>query len=242
MKLKIAHGSEHKINDSNVCNLRSHGSFLNEIFPSGTTLENLYKVKGDQVRCDKFLETIFTHITIFDNRIHKLLGMYQDEQQDPFDPEQLQIVPEFTRFRDQLNLEVYPEAGKFFGQENQRKKVLAQTHFLIMHLQFVESMWKVYWDKRGEKESYSESEVNSFFDKEIKWFYEQEIAPVFPPNLILVITSGRGRTAWLKDKENFHPQITFRPIESLVNAVEDGLALNDDYQVKHNLCNVLFGS
>ena len=45
---------------------------------------------------------------------------------------------------------------------------------------------------------------------------------------------------WLHDIEN--PQITFRPIEALINGVEDGVMMKDDYQIKHNLCNVLFGS
>ena len=61
-----------------------------------------------------------------------------------------------------------------------------------------------------------------------------------PENFLLVITSGRGRGEWVESVK--HPQITFRPIEAILNAFEDGISLKDDYQIKHNLCNLLFGS
>ena len=58
---------------------------------------------------------------------------------------------------------------------------------------------------------------------------------------MLVITSGRGRADWIHKVEK-EPQITFRPIETLLSAIEDGVSMKDDYQIKHNLCNLLYGS
>ncbi|MEM6805732.1 MAG: hypothetical protein AAF696_30315, partial [Bacteroidota bacterium] len=95
--------------------------------------------------------------------------------------------------------------------------------------------------KKKKKIAYSEKEVNEFYRDEIKHYFEKVyFGRPMPPNIILVITSGRGRGDWFNATE--HPQITFRPIEAFLKAVEDGLSLRDDFQVKYNLCNVLFGS
>jgi hypothetical protein len=61
----------------------------------------------------------------------------------------------------------------------------------------------------------------------------------------LVITSGRGRTEWWKTLDN-KPHLknftTFRPVESLIDAVEKATIKNDDIELKYNLVKILFGS
>ncbi|MEL6650228.1 MAG: hypothetical protein AAFQ87_05405, partial [Bacteroidota bacterium] len=107
-------------------------------------------------------------------------------------------------------------------------------HFIVMHLSFLETL------KKPDGKRYRESEVQEFFQAEIKGWYEENVEADFPDNIILVIVSGRGRGDWFMATKN--PQITFRPIEVILDAIEDGLSLKDDFQVKFNLCNVFFGS
>ena len=87
---------------------------------------------------------------------------------------------------------------------------------------------------------YKEDEVQDFFENEIEDYYEEKFGRPLPFNFMLIITSGRGRGDWFEATQ--HPQISFRTIEALVNAVEYGLSLEDDFQVKYNLANVFFGS
>ena len=139
-------------------------------------------------------------------------------------------------FRDQLNIEAFRENHKAFKNEENRKRILGKSsHFIILHLSFLETIWK-----EGTQIPYKENEVELFFENEIENYYTRYYGSPIPPNVILVIVSGRGRGDWFTATE--HPQITFRPIEAILNAIEDGLSLNDDFQVKYNLCNVLFGS
>jgi len=61
------------------------------------------------------------------------------------------------------------------------------------------------------------------------------------------VTTGRGRQTWqefLKRDEykKYQRSIIFRPIESLVSAMEDSLMLNDDFDLKYRIVKVLFGS
>ena len=248
LKLNLVHHTAYENNDKSICNVRSHCSLLNHIYPVGTELQAISSVPGPKVRVAKLMETLFTRITIFDNRIHGLLPMYEHIEASATDPEAFLVHEDFQKYEAQLNLEVYPELGKFFGQLAPRKKILENSHFLIMHLQYLTKIWEEYWkkspgkgqEKLKKKVFYRENEVQQFFDKEIRQFYIENIGPIFPQNLILVITSGRGRDNWFENIE--HPQITFRPIEAFVKAIEDGRSLGDDYQIKHNLCNLLYGS
>jgi hypothetical protein len=64
-------------------------------------------------------------------------------------------------------------------------------------------------------------------------------------NSKLIITTGRGRGLWwdsLKKKEKLCINILFKPIDSLLAAVQDGLIYKDDYLIKYNLMKVIFGS
>ena len=103
--------------------------------------------------------------------------------------------------------------------------MLKDCNFLILHLSFIESF---------DRQKYTANEIDAFVRNEIGILEE------LPENFIMVITTGRGRSGWLETIEN--PKITFRPIESLVDALEDGLSMQDFFQVKYNLTKVLMGS
>lgn len=134
-------------------------------------------------------------------------------------------IPEPKRkvLEEQLNLYLFPEKDEVWYQQHHR--LVSQSNFLIAHLSFIESF---------DGQRYTANDIDSFV--------HQEIGPVeeLPENFIVVITTGRGRSGWLESIED--PKITFRPIESLVDALEDGLSIQDLFQVKYNLMKVLMGS
>ncbi|MEL6699744.1 MAG: hypothetical protein AAFP89_26135 [Bacteroidota bacterium] len=241
IKFRLAH-SENSVVEENdhTVRIRSHTAMLEKIFRRAEQNidedlhNNIGIVSSDKVKVEKLIETAHTHITIFDNRTFSRIKKFQER----FDAIRKKIpVDELpgNLYMDTLRIELYPEDARIFNDEF-RKSILKKTHFLIIHLSFLESIWK----NREDKVSYTEDEVQDFFDEWIKEFYVRNFQKPFPKNFMLVITSGRGRGSWITPK--IHPQITFRPIEALLNAIEDGLNYKDDYQIKHNLCNLLYGS
>lgn len=248
--LLVQHGGGDKAFSQHICKLRSHTSFLNDIFENCNFKDFMYEdfdknENGSPREKDsplKLLETVFTNISIFDARVHERLPGKKEEHSSP------------NSFQDQLNLYTYPEDPEIF------RKVIADTevqdgifskrgHFIIMHLSFLESIYQtdILWDEDGNKREdgkkipYKETEVKEFYINEIESILKKKYGPKNAPfNTILVITSGRGRGDWFNATQ--HPQITFRPIEAILGAIEDGLSLKDDFEVKYNLCNVLFGS
>ncbi|MDX2283665.1 MAG: hypothetical protein NW241_05855 [Bacteroidia bacterium] len=248
--LRLAHGELNAFQRSSQdhCKIRSHTSLAKWVMPVDA-VDKLANADSRKVQAAKLLETINTRITIIDNRIYSLIpvGMEDELRIDKKGP---------WRRLGQLNLMVYPENGKLFDTQH-RTEMIKQTHFLVIHLSFLESIWKNYWEPsvKGNriKQPYSEDEVYTFFNNEIRKFYinvTKGAQTQLPENFILVITSGRGRGSWaakddVLDKEVLEiirSQVTFRPIEALVQAVEDGISQGDDYQIKHNLCTLLFGS
>ena len=124
---------------------------------------------------------------------------------------------------DQLNLHFFPEQDAAWNDSKQQ--IMENCNFVIFHLSFIESF---------DRQKYTANEIDAFVKNEIGDLEE------LPENVIVVITTGRGRSGWLETIEN--PKITFRPIESLVDALEDGLSMQDFFQVKYNLVKVLMGS
>ncbi|MCB1176323.1 MAG: hypothetical protein KDK36_01980 [Leptospiraceae bacterium] len=217
--LPIQHGKNSIIN-SDVCRLRSHGAFFADIFP-GSNVDSVAEFEPSNLEGPaKLIESVLTYITIFDNRIFERISNLQPKYQNAL-----------SKY---LRVSSYREESKIF--EKARDLFLKNLpHFLIIHLSFLESIINKQTNKH-----YKENEVQDFFENEIVSYYQENFKKPFPFNFILVITSGRGRGDWAEATQ--HPQITFRTIEALVNAVEEGLNLEDDFQLKYNLCNVLFGS
>lgn len=100
------------------------------------------------------------------------------------------------------------------------KKV--DVNILVMHLSFIEAL------------DYTEEEIDDFVDT-LNIANEEKF--------ILVITTGRGRYQWKEELKKEYARFTiFRPIESLLSAVEEAVSLKDDFQVKFNLMKVILGS
>lgn len=103
-----------------------------------------------------------------------------------------------------------------------KKTEKSEANFFIIHLSYIESM------------NFTEKDINKFIETcGISLNY----------NTKLVITTGRGRGEWHNSLVvKYKKHVLFKAIDSLLAAVEDGLMLNDDFQVKYNLVKVLFGS
>jgi hypothetical protein len=229
--LRLAHGGP--TNDATVLRYRNHGIyktyFMKDIIDAGG-VSDLQKA-----RLAEFFEVLTTRICIVDNRIkHRIRGNEREQL-----------------FREALQVSFYDEEqprqaedGSWQGLwETQKKTMLPNCHFLILHLSFIEKLLLTKY-----------SEHVDFEDENIGLFIENEILPYVTvngevrENFILVITSGRGRTKWwIKLTENPRYQryttfTMFRPVESLISGIEDALGRKDDIELKYNLVKVLFGT
>ncbi|MEO0898626.1 MAG: hypothetical protein AAFY71_19590 [Bacteroidota bacterium] len=229
--------------------IRSHTSLMSDLFRG----DYIFKMDGANIDRDRdinyaqfgegnlpfenlyrIVEIVKTSIVMLDNRIYSRLPQTHKKKK----------YNQFDLLRKYLKISTYEEDHDIFRLDEKkevRKNLLDGTNFLVMHLSMIEALF----DDHGRK--YSEERLLDFYNKEIKEFYEKNISLDFPDNFMFVITSGRGNDVWikeLKETENHQiaSQISFRPIEDLVNAIEDGLSHDDDFQIKYNLCKVFYGS
>ena len=223
-RLNIVHGDKY-LNQDGCCQIRSHCAFMKDIFAVNGVKEIAEKEFKTLDNPSKLIETVLTHITLFDDRVYERIPM----QEELFRQKGRHLA-----FKEQLRIQTHKEDPKVF--ENTLDELLSRTgHFIILHLSFIESI-----TQKSTGKKYNEDQITDFFKEEIEDRYLRSPKKEIPHNLILVIVSGRGRGDWFTATE--HPQITFRSIEAILGAIEDGLSLKDDFQVKYNLCNVLFGS
>ncbi len=125
-------------------------------------------------------------------------------------------------FKEHLFLDICAEENK---EGKPELKIDENINFLVVHLSMIEAM------------GYTEDKFNEFIEREV---VEKKY---FKDHFRLVITTGRGRSEWNRNiKPEYQKYIIFRPPESLMTGIEDGLILKDDFQVKYNLVKILFGS
>ncbi len=211
---------------------RNHGVFR-RYFPSQAGAFDQLPVAEQNLRRSELLEMLATETVIFDNRVH----------------DRLKQENRLNLYRDQLKLRVFGEAGgdqaeEFSDWDDNKACILSSANFLILHLSFIE---KILHRRYADDVEYEGENLGLFIDREITPYLLDDNNKI-RPNFALVITTGRGRTKWwnrLRDHERFGLFTTFtffRPIESLISAVEDALSRQDDVELKHNLVKVLFGS
>lgn len=121
-----------------------------------------------------------------------------------------------------LNLEIYYEKYLRTILEN-----TIQCNFLVVHLTAIESL------------NYGEEKMESFIEKVLA-----KLDSSYRDKFLLIITTGRGRSGWYDavKKDEYKKILLFRPIESFLSAIEDAVKLKDDFEVKHNIIKVIFGS
>jgi hypothetical protein len=202
----------------------------------------------------ELIEVLATKVCVFDNRIAKRVSNVHKEFYDKtlscsiYD--EIQDVPETAEiawdnaqaeFPDKES-EQYKKAKLDWDDKNRVwsvvKNNLEAYHFLVMHLSFIETLK----GKKGEK-LYDESDLKQFIDDEI--LNNPKIRERAGKDFFLVVTSGRARSEWWRSIENddtYNQFVTFREIEALIDAVELGMHLKDDFELKHRLVKVLFGS
>lgn len=229
--LYLAHGGQS--DNHTLLRYRNHGVYI-KYFQSALTPNQSLDVKA-QARMAELFEVLTTRICIFDSRVYYRLG--NSERRDTL--------------AEQLLLHIFDEQDNSQNStswlahwERHRDWILAKSHFLVLHLSFVE---KIILTKYGDHPDYSDENIGLFIQEEIFPHIKNEDGQV-RENFVLVITTGRGRTKWwtqlanLEKYQAYQPFTNFRPVESIVSAIEDAVNRKDDLELKYNLVKVMFGS
>jgi hypothetical protein len=229
--LQLAHGGES--DDETVLRYRSHGVYV-KYFQAALQPNEPLDLRA-QARMAELFEVLATRICVFDSRVYYRLG--------------------HSRRRDtlgeQLRLHVFDESDHAADSthwldhwERNRKWMMEETNFLILHLSFIE---KILHTKYSDHPDCSDENIGLFIQEEILPYLPQTDGQI-RENFVLVITTGRGRTKWwtqLTEQENYQAYqnfTIFRPVESIISAIEDAVNRRDDLEVKYNLVKVMFGS
>lgn len=213
MTLRIAHGGKLSY-EENICNYRSYGVFMRR-FCQGRSLAEVENI--DIADLCELYETLITRIAIFDDRA-------------------VQRVQEHRRdyYANTLRCGFYQETLEHW--EKIKCQGFNKYHFLVVHLAFIEKM------KDTEGKEYGENRIIDFINNEI---LRNTCVEELQDHFTLVITTGRGRMEWWEKIKATPPLVhiaTYRPIESILSAIEDAIMINDDIDLKYNLVKVLIGS
>lgn len=229
--LHIAHGGDS--DNRKLLRYRNHGIYMKyfrDILVPGEPLSD-----KALVRMAEFFEVLATRVCIFDSRVYYRVG----------NPDHRESLAQ------QLLLHVYDESNQedpgsdwLARWETEKAWMIQNTHFLVLHLSFIEKMLIT---KYADDPDFGDENIGLFIEREIMPHAQDEYGQV-RDNFMLVITTGRGRTKWwtkLSEAEsynNYKRFTNFRPVESIISAVEDAVNRRDDIEVKYNLIKVMFGS
>lgn len=215
----FAHSQEssYQVAGERKLQLRNHGILKERFFPQVESIDNLSEGMIESVeKTYELAEILLTKIVIFDNRIAQRV----DEDHRKY-------------LKEQLSLDINHEMPTYWKRI--KKEGFLNYNFLVFHIAFIKQI------KNKEGKYYNEGKIIDFIESELMDGRE------IPDNFIFVVTSGRGRQQWWNqiekgEGENLKRFTTFRPSESLINALENGVQMQDDFQVKYNLLKILFGS
>lgn len=213
INIKVEHGGQVSFSPG-TGNYRSYGVMLRKLFKASkiAVAKNI-----ERQNLWELYESLITSICIFDDRVK---GRVSEEKMQKF-------------YAPKLACHFFSEEEAIW--EKEKEKGFTQYHFLAIHLSFIENMLDYNGHKYGEKD--------------ISRFIEEQILPDFDitklrDNFRIVITTGRGRSEWwdILKQSKFSEIVTFRPIESILDAIEDAIQINDDIDLKYNLTKVFLGS
>jgi len=234
MQIAVEHGSSLTA-AADKFNYRSHGEMITK-FCEGKPMNQLKAMST--IRCFELFESLISRICIFDRRIYNRLyngrGAAENERHQIDDKKLALQIARLQLYRDHLHLNFQNELLDHF--ESVRSQDFLAYHFVVLHLSFIEGMI----GKNGQK--YGEEGIIDFIDEHI---LQGRSPKSIGDDFVLIITTGRGRMAWWdKVKENpiYMRFVTFRPIESIIGAVENALQKPDDIDLKYNLTKLFFGS
>ncbi len=213
-EIHLVHGNSNMNGKSITCRYRNHGMFK-QYFLNGAELNN---ATMEEALASELLEVLATRVGIFDNRIAN----------------RVEKGVNLLNLEKGLNCRIFKEDITTWNYA--KTSCLPLCHILVVHLSFIES----FRDEEGNK-IYSEDNINDFIQQEIIQFRERP-----SEDFILVLTTGRGRTQWWrsleKDGGSYACFTTFRPVESLIDSIENAINMEDDFELKYRLVKVLFGS
>ncbi|HMQ59521.1 MAG TPA: hypothetical protein PKE06_02580 [Flavilitoribacter sp.] len=223
-EFEVSHGTE--TSGYKTVRFRRHGKwpYFTENLDRATSLEE-EQSELNLDRLAELMETLLTNVVIFDSRArHRIRNKDKDNGQ-------------LAYFREIFGLAIFSEKveqWKTIGQQ-----LMKTAHFLVVHLDFIEKLVK---NKHHNSQSKDRNLLGFFIKEEVLPFIGNR------ENFILVVTTGRGRTQWWDDLvdnpeySDFLNFTTFRPIESILTAIENGQATIDDIELKNSLLTVLFGA
>lgn len=232
-RLKCAHSSNKT--PEGCIHYRSHG-VINRYFSNSDSRSHTREISLRGISEAKLLELfemLVTKICILDNRVeHRIKGrheFYKNQLKVQFFSEQ---TPKKTK---------KGWTGKW---ETIYKPALKNTNFLVIHLSYLERILEVKYHGHPD---FKDGNIGLFIEQEIAGIVGTETSGSLRDNFILVITTGRGRQNWREflDQERYKKyrhSVIFRPIESILAAVEDSIMIKDDFELKHRLTKILFGS
>jgi hypothetical protein len=198
------------------CRYRRHGVFMTH-FIRNTDAAN-FSLARATIKKDlaaEMFEVLATKICIFENRIYNRIKTTSANL--------------FPILDQQLMVKICSEDEAEWEAVKAQKDSFFGYHFLVVHLSFIE------------KFNTKKLSVAEFIKTEILRGGTQ------PDNFIFAVTTGRGRTNWWRDLEedtttDYQKFTTFKPIEDLLEGIENATSHKDDFELKYRLVKALFGS
>ena len=233
--LDIIHGTDMPVSEKFVPSIRyrNHGVYRTRLFPKERTIRQI----DDRYAMELF-EVLATKVCIFDNRVHHRIRIKGDDDiragQRKFmrDKLKLAVHKEVIQKPKALNGKILP--GWLSELSSESVEYIIGCHFLVMHLSFIEKILQT-----------EEPNLHPNDTSNVGIFIEKHITPLIGDrsNFFLVVTTGRGRNEWWNTLEKNYEGITlFRPIESLLSAVENSVGMEDDIELKYRIVKILYGS
>ena len=212
---------------------RTHGA-LKEFIEFGK--KEVTATKNEEKHIE-LAEVLFTRVAIIDDRVSKRLNEYGKQSHNDG------CGGLFGHFKNKLQLMWWTEDKEW---EEIKKEINSEAvHFLVLHLGYIETIMK---KRKGDRAT--DELVVDFIKENIKFDGEEggdgeEKQEQKIKVRKLFITTGRGRYAWLekiRKNANYKRHVFKLSPYSLERAVEQGIRMWDDFQIKYGIVKALFGS
>ncbi len=234
-EISLAHGTRFEAKANKII-YNSNGKFARR-FCRGLSMEQLREMAPEDA-CE-LLEVIATHICIFDHQIYNRLNVRTNRtvknSNIPGDGTKQQWqLKHLDLYREKLFLDFRDETNEDWSLV--RSDGFLKYHFVILHLSFIKKL------KNKDGSYYTEEEIIDFINEEVLQGKKPEEVK---RDFILVIVAEGAQSLWwekVKASPSHVSFTTYRPIESILEAFEDGIQMSDDIQLKYNLVKLLFGS
>lgn len=210
---------------------RNHGILRTHFLPLDKEKPNA----KDDIKMLELFELLASKVCIFDDRVHQRLRIdANNAAYAVFAREQLKMVV----LQENSAKSTKSMPGWIAALDEDNRRFLKETNFLVMHLSFIE---RILQHENPNLSPNNASNVGLFLQEQVIPFVGQR------DNFFFVVTTGRGRNEWWTslDKsgnEGFAKITLFRPIETILAAIENSIGMEDDIELKYRIAKILFGS